>query len=276
MRKDSRPLNERPLTNAFSAPVAGSLPPRRGLSAVRTVLISIVAVVLVCGGLWAALQLLVVLAQREAAKERECPNNLKRIAFAFHNYAQANNCFPPAYVADKNGKPMYSWRVLILPYVEQNGLFQKFRLDEPWDSPHNLPLASQMPDCFCCPIAFAPGSGSTTCYAMVVGPHAFGNGSKPRTFGEIKDGLPTTIMLVEAIGAKIPWSAPVDIDINDIASIQEIDVNAPGTTKGISGCHRGGAFVVFCDGAICLLNPGIDKKALRAMLTIDGGEKVER
>jgi hypothetical protein len=249
---------------------------RRRLSVVRTVLISLVAVVLVCGGLWEALVLLVAHAQHQAAKERECPNNLKRIGLAFHNYAQANNCFPPAYVADKNGKPMYSWRVLILPYLEQNDLFQKFHLDEPWDSPHNFLLASQMPNCFCCPIAFAPGSVSTTCYAMVVGPHAFGNESKPRTFGEIKDGLPNTMMLVEAVGAKIPWSAPVDIDIDDIASIQVIDANAPGTTKGISGCHPGGAFVVFCDSAISLLNPDIDKKALKAMLTIDGGEKVER
>jgi hypothetical protein len=260
----------------ISAPDAGSLPPRRGLRAVRTVLISIGAVVLVCGGLWTALELLIVLVQREAAKERECPNNLKRIGLGFHYYAKANNCLPPAYVADKNGKPMYSWRVLILPYVEQNGRFQKFRLDEPWDSLHNLPLASQMPNCFCCPIAFAPGSGSTTCYAMVVGPHAFGNGAKPRSFGEIKDGLPNTIMLVEAVGAKIPWSAPVDIDINDIASIQVIDANAPGTTKEISGCHYGGAFVLFCDGAVSLLNTDINKKALKAMLTIDGGEKVER
>lgn len=257
--------------NSISVPTK----PRRGRSVVRTVLISLGAVVLVCGGLWAALTSLAVLARRQAAKERACANNVKIIGWAFHEYARANKCFPPAYVADKNGKPMYSWRVLILPHLEQTGLFQKFRLDEPWDSPHNLPLASQMPNCFCCPFAFASGSGSTTCYAMVVGPHAFGNGSEPRAFGEIKDGLPNTIMLVEAVGAKIPWSAPVDIDINDITSIQEIDVNAPGTTKGISSCHRYGAYVVFCDGSLRFLNTDIDEKELEAMLTIDGGEKVE-
>ncbi len=233
-------------------------------------------VVLVCGGLWAALVSLVAHERREVAKETACANNLNNIGKAFRDYAQANNCLPPAYVADKHGKPMYSWRVLILPYLEQNGLFQKFRLNEPWDSPHNLPLAKQMPDCYCCPIAFAPGSGSTTCYAMVVGLHAFGNGSKPRTVDEIKDGLENTIMLVEAVGAKIPWSAPVDVDINDIVSIQKIDANAPGTTKGISGCHPRGGYVLFCDGFVAGYLSENDEKGLRAMLTIDGGEKGER
>ncbi len=67
------------------------------------------------------------------ARRAVCQNNLKQIALALLYYHQTNGCFPPAYLADKNGKPMHSWRVLILPYLEQNSLYEQYRFDEPWD-----------------------------------------------------------------------------------------------------------------------------------------------
>ncbi len=256
---------------------AGEPSPRGGLSTgwiIFIVLASIGMLVLVCGGILTALLLPAVQAAREAARSIACTNNMKQIGLAIHNYAQANRCLPPAYVADKKGKPLYSWRVLILPYLKGDSLYQQFRLDEPWDSPHNLPLASVLPMCFICPTAMGASGGSTTCYAMIVGPHAIGNGAKPRHFSDIKDGSANTIMVVEAVGAHLPWSAPRDIDIADADSIQAgIDANSS-MAKGLSSCHPFGVNVLFCDGSVRFINATIDRKILKAMLTIDGGEQI--
>ena len=81
----------------------------------------------------------------EAARRVQCVNNLKQIALAMHNYHSANNAFPRPASLDEKGKPLLSWRVAILPYLEQQELYDKFKLDEPWDSPHNKALLKEMP-----------------------------------------------------------------------------------------------------------------------------------
>ena len=75
-----------------------------------------------------------------AGNRAACGDNLKHIAMALHKYRQANGCFPPAYIADKNGKPMHSWRVLILPYLDQDALYKAYDFTEPWDGPTNKKL----------------------------------------------------------------------------------------------------------------------------------------
>jgi hypothetical protein len=77
---------------------------------------------------------------REAARRAQCTNNLKQIGLAFHNYHESNGSLPPAAITDRNGKPLLSWRVAILPYLESSPLHSKFHLDEAWDSLHNLSL----------------------------------------------------------------------------------------------------------------------------------------
>ena len=72
----------------------------------------------------------------------------------FYGYAKANHVFPPAYSTNQDGKPLLSWRVLILPYIGNDDLYREFHLDEPWDSVHNKTLLSKMPDVY-----KAPGSG---------------------------------------------------------------------------------------------------------------------
>ena len=82
---------------------------------------------------------------REAARRAQCTNNLKQIGLAFHNYHEANGCLPPAAITDGSGKPLLSWRVALLPFIEASPLYSRFHLDEPWDSPHNLALLDPMP-----------------------------------------------------------------------------------------------------------------------------------
>ena len=88
---------------------------------------------------------------REVHGRTQCVNNLKQIGLAMHNYLDSHKTFPPAYSRDKSGRPLLSWRVHILPYVEEASLYKEFHLDEPWDSPHNRTLIDRMPAVYRCP-----------------------------------------------------------------------------------------------------------------------------
>jgi hypothetical protein len=88
-----------------------------------------------------------------AADQARSTNNLKQIALAMHNYLSVYNTFPPAYIASKDGKPLLSWRVQILPYIEEGRLYEEFHLDEPWDSEHNKALVAKMPKIYAPPAA---------------------------------------------------------------------------------------------------------------------------
>ena len=88
---------------------------------------------------------------REAAVRAQCTNNEKQIMLAMHNYHDVNGSFPPAFSRGKDGKPLLSWRVLLLPFLDQKALYDQFHLDEAWDSPHNRALVSKMPEVFHCP-----------------------------------------------------------------------------------------------------------------------------
>ena len=117
----------------------------RFLTSLRTMMTTVFVVG--CG-----LALLVFLAPREPPGARalraQCANNLKQIAMALHNYAADYQALPPAFVADATGKPMHSWRVLILPYLEQQALYAQYNLSEPWDGPNNIQLLDKVPSYF--------------------------------------------------------------------------------------------------------------------------------
>src|SRR5438477_2970944 len=118
---------------------------RRGFTLIELlVVIAIIAVLI-------ALLLPAVQSAREAARRAQCVHNLKQIGLAMHNYRSANDAFPMPAITDKNGKPLLSWRVAILPFIEQGELYNKFHTDEPWDSPHNKALLKEMPPTYLCP-----------------------------------------------------------------------------------------------------------------------------
>lgn len=258
------------------SPFSGALP-KRGLSGWAIALIvvaSAVPVILVCGGILLALLLPAVQAARESARRMQCTNNLKQIGLALFNYEQANKCFPPAYLADKDGKPMHSWRVLILPYLEQNDLYEEYRFDEPWDSPHNKALAARMPSVYQCPNDAKPGDTQSS-YAMIVGPHAISDGPTARHISEVRDGLSNTILVAEAARAGINWMEPRDLNTEEMTYCiwQSGDESGKSMKNDVSSSHSGVANVVFGDGSVRSLSAMIDPDKLEALMTIDGGEK---
>jgi hypothetical protein len=196
-----------------------------------------------------------------SADKIKCANNLKRIGLALHNYHDTYGRLPPAAVRSKDGKPLYSWRVALLPFLEQDSLYKTFNLNEPWDGPHNQPLLARMPKVYDDP-GDPSKDGTTTFYQVLVGPQAFFENRNGPTLMEITDGNANTIMLVEAAEA-VPWTKPADLNY---------DPNGPLPRFG--GHHSGGFWVVFGDGSFRFLSNHTDEATLRALITRNGGEVI--
>ncbi len=222
--------------------------------------------VVVVGGvfLWRA-----VLDAREAARDMQCKCPLKQISLAMLNYEQTYKCFPPAYTTDAEGKPMHSWRVLLLPYIDSSAIYEKYRFDEPWDSPNNLAIAKEAAYMFRCP-SQPDVDYPITNYVLVVGPHTIANGPNCRKFEEITDGARNTIMLVEVADSGICWNEPRDLRFD------EIDFRINGKKRlGISSHHPRKVNVAICDGGVTWLLDSTPPETVKGLLTIDGGEDVK-
>ena len=153
---------------------------------------------------------------REAIAHTESVNNLKQIALAMHNYHSKYDTFPPAYRTDSNHQPLLSWRVLILPFVEEQNLFDEFHLNEPWDSPHNRALIPRMPKMFASPFeSSALIKAGKTVYLTPRGNSTMFPGAQAIRIGDVPDGTSNTIMTVEVDGANATiWTKPDDWDVS--------------------------------------------------------------
>lgn len=249
-------------------PAPSGPPPAPRRTPVALIVVLALVVVLFCSGLPIALLLPAVQAAREAARRSQCCNNLKQLALAMHNYHDTYKCFPPAYIADENGTPMHSWRVLLLPFVEQNALYERYNFDEPWDSPANLVLAQTAIPVFRCP-SDGVSSGPETNYVMIVGPGTLYEGEEPTSIRKIIDGTSNTIMIVEVTGTGINWLEPRDLDIQQMP----LQINAP-SGQGIQSFHPGGANVAFCDGSVRFLSESLNPQTLQNLTTIADGNAV--
>jgi hypothetical protein len=265
-----------PSPDGAAPPDGVGQPPKRGLSGWVTCLIVVAAaipVLVVCGGILLALLLPAVQAAREAARRMQCTNNLKQIGLAMQNYVHTHGCCPPAFIPDKNGKPMHSWRVLILPLLGQDSLYKQYRFDEPWNGPHNRALMDQMPSVYRCPTD-GDSNRSKTNYATLVGPHAICDGPTSRRPSDVKDGLANTIVVAECAGAGINWLEPRDLNTEEMTFHIRTTGDSGSSKSDISSCHVGGANVLMGDMSVRYLPNSIDPKVLKAMTTIDGGEPV--
>jgi hypothetical protein len=198
---------------------------------------------------------------REAATRLESMNNLKQIALAMAKYQDANNGrFPAAAICDKNGKPLLSWRVAILPYIEQEHLYEQFKLDEPWDGPNNIRLLANVVR-----IYMLPGDNTTpsdhTHYQVFVGNGAAFDKTRGHSRQDFRDGISNTILVVAAEKA-VPWTKPEDVDF---------DPNKP-LLPLMSRHFRGGFPVALADGSVHLIPLNISENSLKAAITRNGGE----
>jgi Protein of unknown function (DUF1559) len=136
-------------------------------------------------------------------------NNLKQIGLALHLYHKVYGSFPPGYVAAADGTPRHSWRVLILPYLDQQSLYHEYRFDEPWNGPHNGKLVPRMPRVFDNPRLSLP-RGQTS-YLGASGPGTVFDGAKSANKGMVSDGLNATIGVLECETTSVVWTYPADL-----------------------------------------------------------------
>jgi hypothetical protein len=200
---------------------------------------------------------------REAASRTQAQNNLKQIALAMHNYHDTIGRFPPQATYDKNGKPMLSWRVMILPYIEQQNLYNQFHLDEPWDSEHNKKLLAKMPTVYASPSDEKSHKDHTTHYQGFVGKGAFFEGKKGIGIADIPDGTSNTIMIVEASKA-VPWSKPEDLPYDPAKELPKL---------GLPGAK--GFLASLCDGSVRFFSPTIKPMTLRNLITRNDGNPID-
>jgi hypothetical protein len=213
-------------------------------------------------GILIALLLPAVQAAREAARRAQSISNMKQLGLCMFNYQDAHKTFPARAILDKDGKPLLSWRVAILPYLDQGDLYGQFKLDEPWDSPNNKKLIERMPPYFRNPSSGAPPN--TTTYLAPVGPGTVFEGDKGRTFRDIRDGTSNTVMLVEANDDQaVIWTRPDD---------WQYDPEKP--LAGLGSAHPRLFSALFCDGSVRGIAADIQPVVWKALLTIAGGEVV--
>lgn len=188
----------------------------------------------------------------------------KNIALAMLNYESANKSLPPSAIRDSDGRPLLSWRVAILPYLEQGELYKQFHLDEPWDSPHNLKLLEKMPSVYADPdpeLRARIGGGKTT-YLVPVAAETIFYKNEGTTIREVSDGTVKTLLVVEVEPSHaVEWTKPSDWEVN----LQEPLV-------GVQRSDRRRFVVAFADSHVETVPIDVEPAKLRGLLTRSGRE----
>lgn len=142
-------------------------------------------------------------------------DNIRRIVEALNQYHDNHGSFPPAYFTDAKGKPIHSWRVMILPELGRNDLYRRYNFDEPWDSPINLTVMQEMPDVYTSYGAGETLGTGTTHMAAVVGKSTMFPHAKSVNRDQISDSYDTVLAIVEVQGIGFDWTDPrEDYDID--------------------------------------------------------------
>lgn len=207
-------------------------------------------------GVLTGLLLPAVQSARQAARRMQSTNNLRQIMLAILNHESAYRKFPARAITDNEGNPLLSWRVAILPYIDEVQLYNEFALDEPWDSEHNIKLLDRMPATLRHPDAnVAPN------HTVYLAP--YGNGYFweliPNRISAITDGTSNTISFVEVADQyAVPWTKPDDLDLDEVELLDWF--------------RQGGSNVSFFDGSVRYISSAIDELVLESALTANGGE----
>ena len=201
---------------------------------------------------------------REAAARVQAQNNFKQIALAMMDYADSHGGqLPPPSITDAQGRPLLSWRVALLPYLEGENIYRQFHLNEPWNSPHNRQLIPLMPKVFQNPASsFLPGSGMTFTQVFT-GPNTpFPGGRQGLRFpAGFRDGTSNTILVTEG-ASPVTWTAPQDMPYGPRTN-PLTQIGRPLNGQGLVG---------MADGSVRMLPRNLGEKTLRAAITPAGGE----
>jgi hypothetical protein len=199
---------------------------------------------IICPGLF----LSVAKKPHEYVRHAACINNLKQIGLGLHNYHDMHKHFPPVRVCDKDGKPLFSWRVeIILKSMIDRPLLDSLKLDEPWESPHNAKILRQLqnPE-YKCPSVFYNDQDCSTNYLAIIGPGTLWQDkfTAPR-IRDLPQGSQNTVAVVEVINSGVHWAEPRDLTVEEA-------IEGLKTGKGlrISTAHPSSINVLFANGEV--------------------------
>ncbi len=245
-------------TQPTTRPVNNTSTQKKGLTLIELIVVIVILGVLV------AFFLPVVRTAPGAARRTQCKNHLKQIGLALHNYHDTFNAFPPAFTVDASGKPLHSWRTLILPFIDQSELYKKIDLSKPWDDPANEAAFKTSIQAYRCPSTNGPPSHTT--YMAVVTPNSCLRPAEPRLMSEITDDHGKTIMVIEVdTDQAVHWMSPKDASESLVLGI------GPKTKHA----HAGGCQALFVDGSIRFLGEGSPAADRLALISIAGNEQVD-
>lgn len=196
---------------------------------------------------------------REQAMAMQSMNNLRQIAIALQNYEATHRAFPAAVILGPDGKTPHSWRVAILPFIEEQALYNQYKFDEPWDSENNKKVAATIPQVY--RSANATNGANCASYVALTHPDGVFNATpaaKGTAIRQVTDGLSKTIAIVEA-NAEIPWTKPEDLPLVDGQPLPQL---------GLPGASAFNA--AFCDGAVQQLTTKLTDEFRKLVTKSDG------
>ena len=199
---------------------------------------------------------------RAAARRTQSANNLKQLGLAMHNYHATYKKFPAAVMTADDGVTRYSWRVALLPFLDEKKLYDSYNFTEPWDSPDNLKVLAQMPNTFRHPNEDS-GTTNSSYYALIGESTAWGDGENAIRIRDMVDGTSNTALVFDARRA-IPWTKP-----------QDIEYSADNDVPKLGGYEPGGFNALLGDGSVRYFSSQVAEKTLRSVITRNGKEVID-
>jgi prepilin-type processing-associated H-X9-DG protein len=179
---------------------------------------------------------------REAARRSQCAHNLKTIGRAIDAYSREHGSLPPPFSVDADGHPLHSWRVLLLPYLDDGAAAGAIDVEKRWDDPANATAGLATAEPYRCPSLRAPAG--TTTYHLVVSPEGLVHSDRSATREEAASADRNTILVIESPeGRAMPWMGGGDDGVEVLMGSDE-------------GCHAGGVMALFADGSVHFLHIG--------------------
>ncbi len=198
---------------------------------------------------------------REPARRSQCKNNLKQISLALSAYKENSHALPPAYTVDENGKPLQSWRTLILPFLDEEALYQTLDLTKAWDDPVHANARQTNLQAYRCPSG-QYADGLTTYLAVVTANSCFRPG-EPRPLSDITDSHAKTLQVIEVdLEHAVPWMAPTDADEALLLSL----------SGKLRLSHSGAMHAAFVDGSVKEIDADLPAAKRRALIFISGND----
>lgn len=236
-----------------------TLPRKASASTFALIFIATIAVLML-----AALNMPICRIPEHVSREMTCDSNFRQISLAMGAYHDQYQAFPPAYTVDGNGNPLHSWRTLILPYLNEQTLYDSIDMTKPWDDEVNRPFWNSMPAVYRCPEN--RDVAQLTTYLAIVSPGSCIQPERSSSFSDVKDGAGSTVMVIDVSETQgVNWMSPQDADLELFLAIG----------SKYSPSHLSGIKVTCCDGRVMRLDPHVAEKERKAMVSIAGNDTWE-